>query len=141
MKQKYFIYNEVQYNEGDNILINFFDYRVCKTCRVNAKFLYYNTETREYHVEIYGKEYTYVENHFYKSLCTVKPRAPTVIVNNKKYTFSDELNIDCLLFAWIWYVFIMTVGVIFYDRIVIWIFASIIFFNYRNKKLKEAGYK
>ena len=63
------------------------------------------------------------------------------IQSQKSHTFSDELNIDGLLIAWIWYVFIMVVGSIFYDRIGIWIITSVIFFSYRNKKLKEAGYK
>jgi hypothetical protein len=59
----------------------------------------------------------------------------------KQRTLKDELNIDGLLIAWIWYIFIMVIGTIFKGNIAIWIFTSIIFFNYRNKKLREAGYK
>lgn len=141
MKQNYFIHNGQQYNAGDLVSFKFFDYRVGKSYETKAKFLYYNTETKEYFVEVYGKEYSYTENLFYKNMCsTTSPRAPDANANNKR-TCSDELNIDGLLIAWIWYVFIMAVGVIFYDRIGIWILASVIFFNYRNKKLKEAGYK
>lgn len=139
MKQDYFVYNDRRYNAGDLIPFMFFDGKVGRSYRTQVKFLYYNTDTKEYFIEVYRKEYSYTENIFYRNICNpVVPRAPDV---NNKFTFSDELNIDGLLIAWIWYVFIMVVGTIFYDRIGIWILSSIVFFNYRNKKLKEAGYK
>lgn len=59
----------------------------------------------------------------------------------EQYTFRDELRIDGLCIAWMWYVFIMLIAIIFNDRFLIWFFASIIFFSYRNNKLKEARYK
>ena len=34
--------------------------------------------------------------------------------------------------GWIWYIIIMTVGIIFKDRITIWVFTSIIFFLWKN---------
>ena len=145
MRKNYFIYNGEQYNEGESIVIKFFDHMAGKTYNAHAKFLYYDTINKEYYVEIYGKKYAYTEDLFYKNLCNKgNPRAPTeksYNVKNKQYTFIDELNIDGLLIAWIWYIFIMAVGVIFYDRIGIWILASVIFFNYRKRKLKEEGYK
>jgi hypothetical protein len=60
---------------------------------------------------------------------------------NKKHTLTEELSVEGLFIAWIWYIFIMVVAIIFNARIGIWLLASIIFFNYRNKKLKEAGFK
>lgn len=141
MKQNYFVHNGRQYNAGDLIPFRFFDCRVGKSYETQVKFLYYNTETEEYIVEVYGKEYSYKENLFYKNMYNIaSPRAPAVNVNDQ-HTFSDELNIDGLLISWIWYVFIMVVGVIFHDRIGIWILASVVFFNYRKRKLKEVGYK
>lgn len=142
MKQNYFVHNGRQYNTGELIPFRFFDYRVGRSYDTQVKFLYYDTETKEYFIEVYGKEYNYTENLFYRNMYNVaSPRAPAANVNNNKHTFSDELNIDGLLIAWIWYVFIMLVSIVFHDRIGIWILASIIFFNYRSKKLKEAGYK
>jgi hypothetical protein len=139
MKQDYFVYNGRRYNVGDLIPFMFFDGKIGKLYRTQVEFLYYNTNTKEYFIKVYGKEYRYTETIFYQNICNpVAPRAPDT---HNKFTFSDELNIDGLLIAWIWYVFIMAVAVIFYDRIAIWILASIVFFNYRNKKLKEAGYK
>ncbi len=145
MKQNYFVYNGQQYNTGTIITIQFVDCMIKKIYNTNAKFLYYDTEKKEYVVEIYGKEHLYEETLFYRCLRGIANyRAASIIetvTSSQKHTFTDELNIDGLLIAWIWYVFIMAVGVIFYDRIGIWILASIIFFNYRNNKLKEAGYK
>lgn len=145
MRQNYFIHNGKQYNAGESIVIGFYNLRAGCTCKTDAKFLYYDTATMEYHVEIDKQEYVYDAGRFYKNLYSeTNPRAPTSIatnINHKEYTFANELGIDGLFIAWIWYVFIMVVGAIFYDRIGIWILASVIFFDYRNKKLKEAGYK
>ena len=140
MKQDHFIYNDRRYNAGEHIQFMFFDSKIGKSYVTKVKFLYYDTLTKEYVIEIYGKEYSYTENIFHRNICnTTSPIYQSA--SNNKLTFSDELNIDSLLMAWIWYVFIMAVGTIFYARIGIWVLASIVFFNYRNKKLKEAGYK
>ena len=142
MRQKYFVHNENQYNSGEYIQFRFFDGIVGKSYRTQVKFLYYDTETKEYFIEVYGKEYSYAEDLFYRNICnTVNPRAPAVNTKNDTHTFEKELNIDALFIAWVWYVFVMAVGVIFHDRIGIWALASVLFFTYRNKKLKEAGYK
>jgi hypothetical protein len=141
MRQNYFIHNGKQYNSGDKVILDFLLYKTYMMRNANATFLYYNPETREYHIEFYGEEYVYEEKLFYKKLCSgISPRAPTS-TNCKEYTFTNELNVDGLFIAWIWYIFIMAIAIIFYDRIAIWILASVIFFGYRNKKLKEAGYK
>jgi hypothetical protein len=34
--------------------------------------------------------------------------------------------------GWVWYIIIMVVGTIFNDRLMIWIFASLIFFGWKN---------
>lgn len=145
MKQNYFVHNNKRYESGTIIILSRFDYISRRVCDTKVKFLCHDTETKEYIVEIYGKEYTYTEKFFYDNIIEIydpnKPIVNTQAANAKTRTFSDELNIDGLFIAWMWYVFIMAVGVIFYDRIGIWILASIIFFRYRNKKLKEAGYK
>ena len=143
MKQNYFVYNGKQYNTGEIVTIRFFNHKTKKMCNAKAIFLHYDTDKKEYVVEIYGNEHSYTEDRFYKSLCNLEDvhtskeaRAAPI-----HHTFADELNIDSLLIAWIWYIFVIAVAVIFYDRIVIWVLASVVFFNYRNQKLKEAGYK
>lgn len=145
MKQNYFVYNGNRYPSGTFITLSRYDYMAHKVVDTKVKFLWYDTETKEYGIEIYGVEYNYKEDFFYSRFKGMYDPNKTVRKTQQKveqsHTFSDELNIDSLLIAWVWYIFIMCVGVIFYARIGIWIFASIIFFNYRDKKLKEAGYK
>lgn len=144
MKQNYFIYNGRQYYSGTVIVIRWFSYLSRSVCDTNAKFLHFDTEANKYFVEIYGKTYEYTSEEFHRDFRGIYGEQSNVTkkqIMPKKHTFSDELNIDGLLIAWIWYVFIMAVAVIFYDRIGIWIVASIMFFSYRNRKLKEAGYK
>lgn len=60
---------------------------------------------------------------------------------NHMPTFKEQMEIDGLGLAWVWYILIMAVSVIFNGCIVIWIISSVIFFNYRKKKLREEGYK
>ena len=39
---------------------------------------------------------------------------------------------DDIFIGWIWYILIMVVGVIFRDRLTIWIFATVVFFLWKN---------
>lgn len=56
-------------------------------------------------------------------------------------TFKEELGIDGMFIAWVWYVFLMGVTLFFNGQIFYWAFISFIFFDYRKKKLREEGYK
>lgn len=142
MKREYFIYNNKQYNKGTVVILRRFDPYSRKVCNTKATFISYNTDTKEYIFEIYNSECKYTEGDFRNSICEIyNPNKRMINMNNSGHTFSDELSIDSLCIAWIWYVFIMAVGFIFYARIGIWILSSMIFFNYRTKKLKEAGYR
>ena len=144
MKQEYFIYNGKKYNSGTIIIVDHFCICACKLYRAKAEFLYYDTEEDKYAYKIYGEVIIDKGDNFKKNFHGVYDKnavKPMINTTPKIPTFKDELNIDGLFLAWLWYVFIMVVAIIFYDRILIWILESIIFFNYRNKKLKEAGYK
>ena len=59
----------------------------------------------------------------------------------KESKFTNEINNDNLFLAWIWYIFIMAISIIFNGFWLIWIVASCIFFDYRKEKLRKAGYK
>ena len=138
MVQDYFVYNGVQYNTGDIVTISFFDYRIKNVSNVNATFLYYDTEKKEYCVEVYGQKYTYKEELFNKILYMPQINTDSV---EQEYTFVNELNIEGMIDAWFWYIVVMLISIFFKDAIGIWALVSIIFFSYRNKKLKEAGRK
>lgn len=145
MKRNYFVYNNKRYEAGTIIILSRFDIYSKRVCDTKARFLSYDTETHEYIVEIYGKEYKYDAKYFNNNFVGIYNSniRHTSVKNqhSKEHSFCDEFNIDGLLIAWFWYIFIMAVATIFYDRIGIWILASFVFFNYRKKKLKEAGYK
>lgn len=56
-------------------------------------------------------------------------------------TFKDELAIDGMFLAWVWYVFLMGITLIFNGFPIYWAVISFCFFIYRHGKLKEEGYK
>jgi hypothetical protein len=50
-----------------------------------------------------------------------------------------DCEIDGLFLGWVWYIFLMAIGTIFNGAIFIWLMISIVFFNWRAKKIKEEG--
>lgn len=151
MKQNYFVYNGKQYYSGVTIIVKQFDMISGHTTDTKATFLYYDTERNRFAFVINGRTNIYPEKDFNRILVRVIEKdSNTQHINNtvnyvsytqkNKHTLSDELNIEGMLTAWIWYIFIMAVAVIFNARIGIWILASIVFFRYRNKKLRQNGY-
>lgn len=143
MKRDYFEYNGERYNSGDTFYINWYTTYSSNPNIIKAKFLYYDTETKRYHFKPEYYSETSRPTELFFTLFRSKIYMTEQNKQNESYkaTFKDELSIDGLLIAWVWYIFIMAVGIIFYDRWLIWIFASLIFFVYRNNKLKERGYK
>lgn len=145
MIENYFIYNGIKYYSGTIIKIKRFG---------NAKeavFLGYNKNINQYMVrfdtnntvfyrsDAFNKDIVEITNRSNKSFIDWAQREDERL--HPKLTASREVSIDGMMLAWIWYVLIMLVAVIFNDRIEIWTFASIVFFSYRNKKLKERGFK
>lgn len=140
MIQNYFIYNGEKYPSGTIIKINSMGTKI-----EDAVFLYYKTDINKYFVQVGSCTHICPKKLFDAILVEVTDKINTNVLNNYRYptetrnvsrTFKDELEIDGMLNAWIWYVVIMLVATIFNDRIGIWIFASIVFFTYRRKKLK-----
>lgn len=62
-------------------------------------------------------------------------------MENSQLTFAQEINIDGMAIAWLWYIVLMGVTLIFNGFYLYWIFISACFFLYRYGKLKEEGYK
>lgn len=145
MKQEYFIYNGNSYPSGTVVYLQIVSVQARCVYNEKATFLYYDTDVEEYVFEIWGQKRTYSKEFAERNIKGIYDSNKTTSLDSKQHpnecTFSDELNIDGLFIAWIWYIFIMVIATLFYDRIAIWIFASIMFFLYRNRKLKEAGYK
>ena len=150
MKQNYFVYNGKKYGTGTIFRIKELE-KIYPYKRVeqSAVFISYDPETDRYMFQVGDSKNNSPGEFFWRDFVCVtedvnvdikqKYQANEIKANN--HTFMDELNIDGMLIAWMWYIFIIAVAVIFNERIGIWIFASIVFFRYRNKKLKERGYK
>ena len=143
MKQDYFVCQGETYRSGDMFYIYYYGPYSSVPSIKAARFIEYDTETKHYSFWLNERgESSLREDLFLKCFRSKaymaelnKPREP------HKATFKDECNIDMLLIAWVWYIVIMVVGVIFYGRLVIWAVASYIFFDYRKRKLKERGFK
>lgn len=144
MKLNYFVYNGNTYYSGTEILIKKWDFYCYVRYPVSATFIEHDVERKEYVLKIYDEECRYSERDFFFNLCRViKPHQieKSTKIPKKTHTFMDELRIDALCIAWAWYIFIMVIGTIFYDRLMIWGFATFVFGLYRDEKLKEAGLK
>lgn len=145
MKQDYFEHDGKRYYTGTIIKVKQWDYAGNKACEKNATFLWYNPENKRTAIQIEHHYWDCTKEYYDRIfICVtdlVDKRYVHPEIQKKELTLNKELNIDGLFIAWTWYILIMGLAVIFNDRICIWLLASYVFFNYRNKKLKEAGYK
>lgn len=149
MKCTSFIYNGKWYTKGAIFIVKQTDSVSGHIYEAEAIFLYYFPESNRIEFEVNGKIINCPMDMFNQIFVHATDRvadkisvmATTNHQNVQQRKITDEFNIDGLLLAWMWYIFIMVIAIIFKDCIGIWIIASIIFFDYRNKKLKEAGYK
>ena len=144
MRRDYVVYKGKRYNSGDKIDILWHTHGYKNAHYYTGTFLDCDEEKDEYRFIVDGMTYRFNRVCFYQTMCDNPPPVNrTKHINNvpKKLTLAKELDIDGLLIAWMWYILIMAVSIIFKGNIMIWIVVSIIFFNYRNKKLREAGYR
>lgn len=142
MKQNYVIYNGVRYNSGDTIHILWYTNGYRNKHNYTGVFVDYDEEKDEYRFTVDGQLYCFNKVCFWRTIRNAPVQEMQFVRREpREATLKDELNIDGLLIAWVWYIFIMGLAIIFNGRIGIWILASIVFFNYRNKKLREAGFK
>lgn len=144
MKQNCVVCKGNQYNSGDTMNILWYP-NGCKNAHpYTGVFLNCDEEKDEYSFIVDGKTYCYNKICFYQIVLSKDAQKNNKCKKNKyvkEITLKEELNIDGMLIAWIWYLFIMAISIIFKGAIIIWIIASYIFFDYRKTKLKEAGYK
>lgn len=149
MRLSYFDYDGKRYTSGTIIKIKPTRNKRYTLCD-EAVFLYYIPEKNWYSIAfgpedeliLSGRDFfniligvTKLENTKYtEQICN------SIKTENKTATFTQELQIDGMLVAWIWYIFLMILVTFFNDRILGYVGFSIIFFRYRNKKLREAGY-
>lgn len=142
---EYFIYNGIKYGEGTVITIN------RKGYNEDVTFYYTANGLHVFRPYLYGQYFMYSPDKLAEIIVAVTDKTDKTFINWKmdhnrlcrkpQYSFAAELRIDALFIAWIWYIIIMLAAVILNNCIGIWCFTSYVFFSYRKKKLKEAGYK
>ena len=147
MKLRHFNYNNKKYASGTVIKI--------KPCRnknniiiEKAIFEYYIPNAGWYVISLGPDDMlTLCEKDFFKIIIAIidEKKVETLHATEVKIklnpTFKEELKIENMFIAWIWYVFLMVLLIFFRNAWISQIFISIIFFKYRNKKIREAGYK
>ena len=144
MKQDYVICKGKKYNSGDTMDILWYTCGYKNIRDYKGIFIDCDEEKNEYRFAVDGKIYCFNKVCFYRIIkdnTTINENENYISSTPKKSAFKDELNIDGMLIAWIWYIFIMAVLIIFNNRILGWISVSIIFFSYRHNKLKQGGNK
>lgn len=140
MKQNYFIYNGIKYYTGTEIIILKYPYNNPVFSDL-AYFIYYDVINDIYAYRLKLSNRIFIQHgQIFKNEfggITGKVNSSIVVPQTKQL---KDFQIPSLFIGWGWYIFIMSVGLIFNARIIIWIFTSIIFFNWRNKKIEEEGY-
>lgn len=130
--RNYFDVNGKRYYTGTIFIVN----NMGK--HVEATFICYNDAQSTYVYKIEDCTWRASEKAFWTKFVSVtnkrNDKAHIPVVKAKK-----DLDIDGLFIGWMWYIFLMFVSVIFKDVIVLWILISIVFFNWRSKKIKEEG--
>lgn len=138
MKQNYFVVNGKKYYTG-----TVFNLKGIGSL-VEATFIYYDTDRKRYVYKAknsVGND-SLVQNadekYFWSRFVSVTDKVDFSVHMPTTKTRKDS-EVDGLFVGWIWYIFLMVVGFIFYDRIGLWIAISIAFFVWRKKKIEEEG--
>lgn len=149
MKQNYFIYNDKKYYSGTVIEMQRYDWKLKRTQIQEMIFIYRDPEIQKYLLKTnYDCDldlYSYQEFNDKLITITNKINIDRIRIEYEwhfpKHTLNKELKIDGMFIAWVWYVFIMLLLVIFNGRILGWILVTFIFTKYRNEKLRKVDLK
>lgn len=123
-----FIYNGIEYTNGTKVRIQ---------TRYNGK------QIMTYNSDRYVSEF--VSDN--PTVLNVKVHPPYVNTINiveiiePVYPHKEEMtstyyrqcpSLDTVFVGWVWYIVIMLIGIIFKDRLLIWVFATAVFFLWKN---------
>ena len=121
----------------------------CYDVGTKLKFTFYGT-TQEGTIELISHNHVYIRT----TNGTILQLSKTLPLDNAIIEIIDPVyceepqqqhqvnsgvipSINDVFVGWVWYLVIMVVGVIFKDRWAIWIFATIIFFTWKNGGIKK----
>lgn len=140
MRQGYFVYNGKRYESGTKFLfsggdIGTFLWRDDESGYISYIFTpkpnYYNMFPKPVNVMRKSKDFWSA----FKGVTgevddTVKPP----VLKQR-----PDSQIDGLLIGWLWYIVLMAVSTIFYDRIGLWALWTFLFFSWRHSKIEKEG--
>ena len=130
--QDYCIVNGKRYNTGAVFIIDF------NGKQREASFICCIPKTNMYRCKIDGTIWFITENDFQKKIVEITNKVdPSIRMPIAK--IRKDTEIDGLFLGWLWYIFLMSISTIFYARIWLWILISVVFFDWRSKKIKEEG--
>lgn len=137
MNRNYFEVNSKKYYSGTIFLIRYHGEQT------EATFVCYITESNRYVYKFkdkYGKQYTSFvsSNDFFNTIISITDKTDNNVSGPVTKKLKDR-DINGLFLGWLWYIFLMAISTIFKDAIGLWIFISVVFFNWRSKKIKEEG--
>lgn len=132
MKQNYFVIDGKKYYTGSVFITK--DMGKC----VEASFMYYDTDKKKYFYKIKDCIWKVDHDYFWRTFVSVTDKRNENVRMPVTKTKSD-FEIPNLFIGWVWYIFLMLVSSLFNDAIGLWAFISVVFFNWRSKKIKEEG--
>ena len=137
MKTNYFIFDNVRYCHGSVIEIKEeYQKNFCFCARM--RFLQYNPQTQLYY---------FVATNNPLNIYTIADEQLTIYIKKITYRVVEQKNtelkldpryIEGIVSAWTWYILIMCFAIFIkgaHNVIILWIVATYIFFNWRNKKI------
>ena len=151
-KQYYFIYNGKRIETGTILKIKPWRNSMGECFVEEIVFEWYVPEIDLYvfrYTSNYGTKGSGMYGYIFKEylICPTSKmdvyvvRDHNMLMENNNLTFVKELQVDGMAIAWLWYVVLMAVTLIFNGFIVYWVLINLCFFIYRYGKLKEEGYK
>ena len=137
MRRCYFYHNGKQYDAGTIVVIADKDKNNNAVIK-EVVFEFCIQETKDYVYNDNGRKRLKTEAQFKNMLIEITDRHDSSVqIPIKKY--KKDAEIPKLFIGWIWYILIMCIAFIFYDRFGIWVISSIVFFNWRRKVKEEKG--
>lgn len=122
--QNYCIVNGKKYFTGTVFIIDF------NGKHREASFICCVTKTNVYRCKIDdGKTWLIPAQSFQKKVVSVTDKIDPSVRMPVEKTWKDT-EIDGLFIGWLWYIFLMAISTLFYDRIGLWIFISVVFFSW-----------
>lgn len=136
-RQSYFEYNGNKYYTGTIFRMKY------NNQLIDGTFVCYMPELDRYVYKFLDKtgrmqQACSPSSMFWSKVDSITDRRNSQVYFPRERQMKDRY-VDGLPLGWMWYIFLMAISTIFKDAIGLWILISVVFFNWRKKKIKEEG--